>query len=60
MADPVVFYVKCKPGDADAWELARKHRIVFVGYPPWKTDPPDQEARSGYRQRLARMSDGIM
>lgn len=32
----VVFYLKCRPQDADVLSLAKQYRRVFVGYPAWK------------------------
>lgn len=33
------FYVKCRPQNADAWEICREYRCVFVGYPPRREGP---------------------
>lgn len=49
---PVVFYVKCSPQNADAWPIARDHRIVFVGYPPFKDYDSFKSARTGFKQAL--------
>ncbi len=41
MTEPVAFYVKLKPQGADAAPLCRTLRRVFIGYPPWKHDAPE-------------------
>ena len=39
----VLFYSKCRPGNTNAWEVARQHRRVFVGYPVDLKGPPKEE-----------------
>ena len=31
-----VFFVKCRPQDADIFDIVRSERRVFIGYPPWR------------------------
>jgi len=33
-----LFFVKCRPSDADAWPIARDEHRVFIGYPARKAD----------------------
>lgn len=35
-----VFFVKCRPQDADIIQLVRSEQRVFIGYPPWRRDAP--------------------
>lgn len=49
---PVVFYTKCRPG-LDAWEIAQKYSIAFIGYPPWKPGKSVAiDGRTGYAEAL--------
>ena len=31
-----VFFVKCRPQDADIIDIVRSEKRVFIGYPPWR------------------------
>jgi len=58
MSNPVVFYSKCRPQDADAWPIAMEHKIVFLGYPPWRHEAPDPNMQRGYKEALFDVSAG--
>ena len=38
MEDPIVFFIRNKPQDADIIDLVLEEKRVFIGYPPYKKD----------------------
>lgn len=51
MVSPIVFYSKCRPQGVDAWPIAKDHLVVFIGYPPWRSEKY-KDAVSGFRDAL--------
>lgn len=52
---PIVIYSKCKPQNADVWEIAERHKVVFFGYPAWRNNCLallSEDKLSGYSKAL--------
>lgn len=49
----IVFFVRCRPQDADLSKIVRDYKRVFIGYPMWLTKEEDNRGTSALKEQIA-------